>query len=307
MAVQWFRDESTPDATADGSNIAATIGYVLSEGVDPVAVANNPTAFLGGPNGDEPLPAYRSPYPSNPRLTLDSYRVSTDGAINRIIGQYSSDRRFTFPNNNTPPPTGFRWSVTTETYGYALPYAARGIDLGQPDPNFVGPNPPPTLIDKWVYLDESVFEKVQKVSMEFTVAANLVGNAIETFFEQTNEVHRINGKYWLFEGGEVNFDGENYRARASWVREKGVWMNYADYLSTQLRMPAVRAQLSDLDSPAPGFGPDYPAGSWAKPPLHKTIIVPPDTGKAIDPPTFVAVLPYNFNANGWDQIAALIP
>lgn len=306
MAVQWFRDDATPDANADGSQIAATIGYVLSEGVDPVSVASNPTAFLGGPNGDEPLPAYRSVHPLNPRLSLDSYRVSTDGAVNRVIGQYSSDRRFTFPTNNTPPPTGFRWSVATETYAYSMPYAAKARELAGYEPPAGGVGPPaPTFIDKWVYLDESVIEKVQKVTMEFSIAENNVGTAMDVFFEQTNQIHKINGRYWLFEGGEVNYDGESYRARASWVREKGSYLNYPDYPET-LFLPAVESSFTDQLSPVPAFG-DSPAGVWAKPPLHKTIIIPPTSGIASDTPSFVAIRSQDFDPNGWDAIAALIP
>ena len=296
--MTWFRDDSERGARGDDANREAFIGYILAANVEPASVALNPSAFLGGETGTEPLPGYGSPHPQDVSLKLDSYSAVSDGATVRITGNYSNNLRFTFPSDGGLPRQGFVWQCSTSQDVYSLPYAmsVRDIVSLQPPPTSGGP-PAPNYVDKWVYLTENVLSKAIRVQMQFRVETARVGTALSTIFDLTNTAMPIQGAIWLCEGGDVRYDGEHYTAEVSFSREKGITVNY-DQLPETTFWPYLGLNI-------PGVSPG--SGRWARPPMHKTIIVPPKDGDPSVKPSFVAVFPYDYDPNGYQQIAALIP
>ncbi len=306
----WIRDESGCSAENDGTVRIATDRYLLGGGENPVAVAKSPQSYMGGDTGDVPLPARGSAHPIDPGMRLDAYAVETDGAVSSIIAKYSSDARFRFPTGTNVRPEGFRWRITTESIVFEIPFAQKGreyVGRGSPQPLPIGQQGPPAPGDpvyatRWKYLKQRVYGKVQRISMNFKLRADVVDDAIKAIFDQQNVVHKISGKYWLFEGGEVT-DGtreDDYECSLNYIRETGVCLDFRDAGTT--------IWPNDMQSQIPGMlSPAAPRKTWAQAPFHRTVIIAPQTGDASHWPTFESVFQFEYIENGWQALAALIP
>ena len=284
----WVRDESGVSVQSDGETITLRQPYLLVDtGSNPVDVAMHPGNYLGGSSGNEPLPAFNSAYPNDPRLLLDAYGVNSDGSAKRIDALYSNNRTFRFPAPNVVPITGYRWRVSFETQTPEIPWTTlvkQQVATG-------------VFRDAYLFLTQKMVEKVIRISIECRIKEAAVGNAIEVLSEQAGAIHKINGRYYAFEPSELMDaeDRKDYRANLSWVRPTGIPNIDIDTLPNNTYFPQVFSKL-----------PDEPQEPWTKPPLHEVVLKPwPTDPSAL--PTFVSVLNRKFNPNGYAQVLALLP
>ncbi len=300
----WVKDESGCMASGDGSGRTAQMRFLLGGGEDPVAICNNPTAFMGGETGNEPLPARNSIHPLDTGMHLDSYDIETDGAVAVIVAKFSTDGRFRFPNTSGST----RWKCSFQDIVFDIPFAQKVKELvgrGLPiPPNGQGPPQPglPTYSYKWDYKRQRVLGKVQKVSITFPVKPIDVIPLMDAIYVQQDCVQLINGKFWLFEGGDIN-DGpraDDYECNLNWYRETGVVIDEGD--EPLMRWPHnMPTRIQGMSAPA------SPARDWSQAPFHRTVIKAPVSGKADDPPTFASILQYDVNLTGYAQLAQFIP
>ena len=283
----WVRDEAGVDAQFDGTTITLRQPYLLVDvSADAAHVAMHPGNYLGGNSGNEPLPAINSSHPTDPRLLLDAYAVASDGSTKRIIALYSSNRAFRWPDPNTVPPEGYRWSVSFQTQTVQIPWTTRvrqEVAAG-------------VFRDAWLYLEQAMFERIMTVSITARIKRELIGNAIEIIGGQANKIHRIGGVYYLFEPGEITDagDGGDYQASFVWSRPYGITIDYNEPLPTVTYFPRVQSKLPNTS--------EY----FAKPPLHEVVLRPPADGDPSTIPDFIAVLRYDYDPNGYASILALI-
>ena len=292
----WVRDASGCSGQYDGSVVIAQERYILGGGMDPIAVAVKPTSFLGGDDGNTPLPGFGSSHPSAPLLRLDSYGVETDGGVATIVARYSTDGRFSLP---APPTVGrsFRWRATTENYVFSLPWAARTTDVHYA-PQAEGAQGPPTPVERyrWVYLKENFLVKAQRISMSLRIKDENILPALETLYRYQSMAMPINGRVWVFEGGDVDEAGssDDYRMQLNFLRESDIKLDY---------------QAFPLNTWWPKVEGKYPqqTGEFAKPAYHKTVILMPEGGDVATAPGFDAIPSYEFAADGFEALSRLVP
>ncbi len=299
----WVLDEGGTSATHDGTARVARRRYLLGGGEDPVAICGNPTAFMGGDAGNEPLPARNSTHPLDAMMRLDCYEVSTDGAVSSIVALYSSDRRFRFPTVNAAPNNGFTWTLSTRTMTYGLPLAILVREVIGDALQSTG------YFDLWKFTSQNTFESAQEVRMRFKVKPDDVPAALNVMYSRQNKLHRINGEIWLFVGGELSQGSQSgdYELNVSWLREAGIpyvpppqlWDSQGGLLFLQRRsiLPMVKSSLSGTNQNV----------YWHKPPYHSVIILPNESGDPEDEPNFAAACLFEMDETGFAAIVALIP
>lgn len=286
--MAWQMNEGGVTAQCDGGELTLSQPYILSgPGVDPVAVAAHPTDYLGGISGNEPLPGFNSTHPSDPRLKLDAYAVNSDGAIKTVSALYSSSRRFTFPTPNVVPISGYRWRVTFETQTVEVPWTSlvkQLVAAGE-------------YRDAYLFLNQKMFEKVVRISINCRIKEANIGNTIDVIAEQASTIHFIGGRHYLFEPSDITDaeDRVDYRAEFSWVRPLGIPFIEADDLPADTYFPNVFSKIAGV-----------PQEPWTKPPFHEVILKPwPTDPSAL--PEFRSILNRKVNPTGYASILALLP
>lgn len=294
MASYWIRDASKCSAQGDGRSFTAREGYIIGGGINPVAIAANPTQFLGGEDGNTPLPAINSPHPNYPAAILDGYSVETDGGISFIIGLYSTDRRFRLPS--LPAVSGSRPNSDFVPYTFALPYAVKSTQVFWPRLADGQTGPPiPEVRHPWTYLTQNHAVRAQRFAINGRIAAERMTTVYDTVFDLGNTAMAIDGRLWLFEGARTSDapDSGDFQVSMSFVREKDLRVDYVA-LPPETYWPYLA-----------GTFPGFTNALSAKPSFHKTIIIPPASGNPEEFPTFRAIPTVEFVQDGYDRLRSL--
>ena len=299
----WVKDNRiTGSGDVDGRCVQFE-PYILRGQVDPSKVNSHPEQFLGGDNGDEPLPALGSAHPINPKMRLDSYSVSQEGIILNVAANYSTDGRFRFPERTQPLGHGdpARWMISDGSFEAEIPYGAR-----QASAMPALPGEAPGTVFTWDIKSSAVKVKAIRYGLRCTVPAGLVAQATTIMYGQSGNIHVFGGLSYLFTHGDVtDLPGGDYEFVYWWLAEPG----------SNLEAGSNYTPSPDIVWPFPlgtiGFAP-YVGPAITRPPFHRILAVrrqqlpgdPPTTGS--DPPDFKLWLEYEVDANGWQELVGLV-
>lgn len=309
----WKRNLLAEGAQVDAENTGdARMAYIFDSYVDPLIIGSNPQAFLGGDSGFEPLPPRGSPHPLNSAYKLDRYQVTSNGKTSEVVGLYSNDGRFRFPQPEPDETTGEEeglYSSTSEEIRVEYPYAKRVSMRGVAPTNLVGPLQPAVLALGAKYLLETIRRRMLRV----VIRANEIALCEQRMDEQNKRLHKINGAFYRFQAGNVDYyrtvDGVKYfQTTYSWWSDPGtrdaaspILPNIGDLGHGVWEVYNPQPRAAPANSPFSGFG------EMTRLPFHEFQVFEQSNVNDIDEPLpfFHQFCPYVVEVDGWKRLPGL--
>lgn len=232
-------------------------------------------------------------------MRLDRYDVRPLGKVFDVTGLHSSDRRFAGSPPVDPAHEEFRSrSGSYRTELIEIPWAQyQETKLAVPGPA----GQPPTLVDVngFAFASQMVKHTFQEIIYRVTLAGEDAVQAFQAIEDQHDKLHKINGRWYLFQGGDYNEVAPGkWEFQYQWMRDPGT------------------PQVAPLDSSHvvnvyPPKNKVWPVGSgieWARPPFYELVISPAESGDPTDPPVFEALLHHDdTDPLGWSTLPGFSP
>ncbi len=305
----WVRNNdggsSAIDTNATGQ---AVVRYLFDTFVDPVAIALNPQTFQGGLTGVELLPAKGSAHPLNPSFKLDTYNVRCNGQTAEVEALYSNDGRFQFPINPDDPDRldSTHYSSSPEEVRVEYPFARRVEQRETLPAGFTGP-PASTIMLQ--YGEKFILESMRRWSWEVIIKEQDILACEAAMDAQHNRIHKINGRYYRFQSGPIDFygivnDDKKYRAVYTWWGDSGT----KDSLANPILPNVGSVGLGEFEIyfPQPTVGRFTDLGYMTRQPFHRFTLFDQSNVNTGNPmPAFHQFLPYVRDDFGWQSLVGL--
>lgn len=228
-------------------------------------------------------------------MRLDAYQVAPNGSVYDVVGLYSNNKSFRFPQRLPDDDLSYTsWSGSVQTGEAEIPFAVYA-------PAFVS-NPSgivDQLVPGWRFESQRVLNPLVRIERRVTLEAADIPVLIEEATAQTATLHLINAKWYLFEGAEFDeIKPGVYGVRYSWRFDAGTRPMDASGATNIVVPPTVASLIPNMHG-----GP-----AWTRPPYHVVTISPNETGNQSDPPVFGLVVPYSYaDPTGWSRLPGFVP
>jgi len=237
------------------------------------------------------LPAYNSEWEG---MRLDAYQTAANGSVYDVTALYSNDRRFVMPSPVDRMAPGYgAWSGSCTTEFIELPFAYQAKTLVQQ-----GEGNPPAEVVGWKFDVQRTPVNIHRISWRTNISASDVPRLVDALRQQTNKLHRINSKWYHFEGGDyAETEPGKWEVHYHWREDPGTPPIQYSLFSTT-RLPPPRGSLI----------PGAPDASWSRPPYHEVILVGAADGSASSPPVFELFVPFDYDdPEGWADLPGMTP
>jgi hypothetical protein len=233
------------------------------------------------------LPGHNDPHPDFPNLRLDSYSLTTNGSLINATALYSNNGRFRAQPKPQQPTAGtpalFEASFQTVTETAPI---AKKVTVSIPDGSGSYES-----VSGWNLSEFTHSYALARVYYKVRFTATQFATAVEAVRTQINKIHLIGGKFYRFEGDDIRaVSATEYETRYGWVYDSGTRTGTGTTSDSTVLFPSSLI----------GF---IGSGVWLRPPFHRIIAVRGATVE--DPPTFRAVMPYDYAPDGWQSLPGM--
>lgn len=292
--MAWTETTDTRGGARDSTNVRQSSRTFTVWGVQPHQIISNPTSILSDGASGVPLPDVGSTHPDDSILTLDRYETTPSGNVVHVRAMYSNDGRFTFPPISQPTSATYdEWTIEllfeTVDWPFAIPTRST-ITVGSQT----------GIVKGWEPASQLIQETRIVVTRRLTIPRNLVGSAISAMATQNGNIHKIEGRYYLFNGGPSRpVSADLYEIQYSWTFDRGTKVIEIVGGSFVYGLPRS-SQILGLP------------GLFIRPP-YETLLPGYVTEEDQDgtppgerpPMTFDSLLPYVYDENGWQSLPGM--